>query len=174
MVNPSATVITVIAVAFTLLIGAMVYGSMQTQLSTSDVWENDSITNESKNFASNNTMYSVGNGPLARITGFYEFPNQSSSFAWSEVSDCGGNAGYAVNIENSSIKICTNGTGGWPNMTTGTKYYSYVFYGGTGYEAFEKISTQTYSGFKLGSLIPFILFAIAIIAIILGAFAIRS
>lgn len=46
-------------------------------------------------------------------------------------------------------------------------------YTGNASEAINKTTQQTYSGFKLGSLIPFILFATLIILVILSAFAFR-
>ena len=36
--------------------------------------------------------------------------------------------------------------------------------------AINKTATQTYNGFNLGSMIPYILFAVAIIVILVGAF----
>ena len=41
-------------------------------------------------------------------------------------------------------------------------------------ETYEKVTTGTWSGFKLGSMLPFIYIATAVVGVILGAFGISA
>jgi len=74
------------------------------------------------------------------------------------------NYGYA--IDHSRIWIGDNEDGAL-NIT-------YVAYKGSGYESFVKVYQQTTSGQKLGSMVPYVLIALTIVTVIIGAFGISK
>ena len=51
---------------------------------------------------------------------------------------------------------------------------SYTAYTGSGYETFEKTRTGTWGGFKLASLLPYIIAAVVVLGVLLGAFVARG
>lgn len=50
-------------------------------------------------------------------------------------------------------------------------YMNYTAYAGTSYNTFNSIRGQTYTGYNMAGLLPFIYIAIAIIVAVMGAFA---
>jgi len=66
------------------------------------------------------------------------------------------------------------------NVSSGTTgsdikaYADYTAYSGEGYSEWTRTYTGTFSGMKLGSLLPFIYIAIAVIGVILGAFGVTA
>lgn len=73
---------------------------------------------------------------------------------------------WANQIDLSRIHIGTDGHG-MVNVT-------YTAYSGSGYESFTKVYDQTLTGQKLGSLFPYILIALAVVTVIIGAFGVTK
>lgn len=114
-----------------------------------DVSKN-TITNESINFAANNTCYSTARGPLTDVTACYDDAAHTNTYNSTE-----GKPGSYDECEDRGIKILTNGTTGYDNMTTGTHYCDYTFHKPTGLGG-------TITGFMVA------IFALAVILIWLG------
>jgi len=51
-------------------------------------------------------------------------------------------------------------------------YLNYTPYSKDGYSQFSKVTKQTYNGFNLGALLPYILIAMAVVGIIVGLLAV--
>ena len=51
---------------------------------------------------------------------------------------------------------------------------SYTKYDQGGYESYEKVRTGTWGGFKLASLLPYIIIAMIVLGILLGAFVMKG
>lgn len=83
----------------------------------------NTITNESINFAVNNTCYSTARGPMYDVTACYDDAANTNTYNATE-----GLPGSYDECEDRGIKILTNGTGGFDNMTTGVHYCDYTFY----------------------------------------------
>ena len=50
---------------------------------------------------------------------------------------------------------------------------TYTAYKGSGYDAFDKMNDQSYAGFKLASLLPFVVIAMVTIVLVIGALVLR-
>lgn len=87
----------------------------------------NTISNESINFAANNTCYSTARGPMSDVTACYDDAAHTNTYNATE-----GRPGSYDECEDRGIKILTNGTTGFDNMTTGTHYCDYTFYKPTG------------------------------------------
>ena len=62
-----------------------------------------------------------------------------------------------------------------PTVGTDIKaYIDYTAYSGEGYDEWTKTYSGTFSGFKLGALLPFVYIAIAVIGVILAAFGVTA
>ena len=83
-----------------------------------------------------------------------------------------------------SADVTIDYNGGWEvaevtvsSTTTGSDikvYADYTAYAGSGWETFGRVRTGTWSGFKLASLLPFVIIAMTVIGVLVGAFAIRG
>jgi len=72
---------------------------------------------EDINFVANNIYYNPDNTPVVILNGVYDDSGCSNAFPVSR---------YAI-ATNSSIRLYTNGTGAWPNITTGHHYADYDY-----------------------------------------------
>jgi len=109
--------ITFITVAIVLSIGATILLSIQTTQYIST-----SISNESRDFASSDTYYDLqGSGCCAvgytTCSAMYDDADHTNTYLNTSQYTC----------SDTQIKIYVNGTGGYPNMTTGTHYYDYGY-----------------------------------------------
>jgi len=62
------------------------------------------------------------------------------------------------------------------SSTTGSDikvYANYTAYTGSGWESFQKVRTGTWGGFKLASMLPYIIIAMIVLSVLLGAFTFR-
>lgn len=55
------------------------------------------------------------------------------------------------------------------HVTQGDIKATYTAYKGDGYDAFDKMNTQSYAGFKLASILPFVVIAMVVITVVIGA-----
>lgn len=58
-------------------------------------------------------------------------------------------------------------------VPSGSILATYTAYTGDGYTAFEKMNTQTFTGFKLGSLLPFVVISMVVLALVITGVALR-
>ena len=82
----------------------------------------NSVSNASYNFAVNNTCYSTNRGPVTDVTAMYDDAAHTNTYGTDRYTEC----------EGRGVKVYTNGTGGFDNMTTGTHYFDYTIYKPTG------------------------------------------
>lgn len=166
MNGPASVVITVVFIAMLLVVGLIVYGTFQDQARTQAIFEIKVTANETLN----STNGALAHVPAAMATDHTPVKDtsftvyiQNASYSKPLVL----NTGYTVTDIDAGINIIDTTQNGSDKSVVAT----YTYYGGTAQNAIEKVGTQTYAGFNLGSVIPLILFAVAIIGIIGYAFA---
>lgn len=147
-------VVSVILVAFGLLMGVMIFGNIHSRTRVLEVWEQPSV-NDTLALV-NNTWVAVTNTPI----------NTDETVTVTNTSLTVNTGNYSTNTTH--IRLLAVGE----NYDDGNYDVSYTYYGGDAYDQLEATADQTYSGYQLGSLIPYILFAVAIIVVLLKAFAI--
>ena len=138
----NATTITFIVL---ICIGVIIFGALVDYAAYYTDPTKATLENESITFAANNTCVALKNGPISSIDACYDDDVHTNTF---------GSDRYAI-CDASRIKVYTNGTTAWPNMTTGTFYCDYTKYKPTGLGA-------TIVGFMVA------IFALAVILIWLG------
>lgn len=165
MNNPTGVILTVVVFAFVLVTGIIAYGYVQDVARTQSSFEvivsaNETLNSTNGALATVPAVMTVDNTPLkdASLTVYIE--NASDSFLLTQ------GTGYTVTDIDSGINIIDETQNGSDKSVVAT----YTYYGGTAQESIEKVGNQTYAGFNLGSVIPLILFAVAIISIIAYAF----
>jgi len=141
-----------------LSIGSQIVG----EIKTSDSMTTISTTNESVNFAANDTYYTLSNQPLKSVDAIYNDTGHTYTYPTSYYTARTGNDG--------AVKIYTNGTAeGDYNITTGTHYVDY-----TSYDVAYNISENTQEGLDdLGGWMPTIALVVAatiVIGIIIHQF----
>lgn len=134
---------------------AVFHGMQDAGQSTWEVAYNESIT-----FASNTTYTAVGNAPIVEDNGVV-IRNYTHTFPASATSVNSVEANYSFTSE--GVLMRTNET-----FTLGTYNVSYTGHGGNGWSSFESIRDRTYSGYQLGSLLPYVIVAVLVIGALLG------
>jgi len=135
-----------LSIPIVLLIFVSIFNGMS--ISADNQWEVDYV-NESMTFTLN-TSTSLANTPIDSIT---SIDNQTGTMST-----------YSYNADTGIItQTGTDGAGGSYNV-------SYAGHGGDGWDAFEDIESGTWSGYALGSQLPFIIIAIMVLGILIGAF----
>ena len=76
------------------------------------------------------------------------------------------------NVTYSPFDPCTISIGS--HITTGTIKVCYTAYKGEGYTSFTKIREGTWGGYKLASLLPYIVIAMVVLGLLIGAFVIKG
>jgi hypothetical protein len=151
MADVFKTVLPALVIPLLLIVMVSVY--MQSTDSTSFVWEN-TVTNESAGTADGDeTVTSANHCKPASVTAVY---NGTDACA---LATC-----YTVTY--TPLGTCDV----WTNATAGSILISYTGYTGDGYSAFDKMNDSAYSGFKLGSVLPYVIIAMAVLGIIVMAF----
>jgi hypothetical protein len=92
-----------------------VSGTILTQMKVTE-YNTTAVTNESHNFAANYTAYASDNSPILSISDMYDDASHTNTYA---------STFYGFN--STGVYVLTNGTGGYPNMTTGTHYFDYTY-----------------------------------------------
>jgi len=163
MANIAVTISTILVVAMMLIIGATVFSQFHSDQRTDSDYELN-IVKEPIALTSNNTVH---------------YPVKYDS---TYVLACNGTAltrgtNYSVNFDNGLITFI-----GANNNTKGSCATSasvlgvnatYTYYGGSAFNSIEKVGTQTFNAFQLGSLLPYVLAAVALIGILIAGFAVR-
>lgn len=103
-------------------IGVIIFGSLIDYAAYYTDSAKNSISNESVTFAANNTCVALKNGPVSTISACYDDAAHTNTFGSDRSAVC----------DATRIKVYTNGTTAWPNMTTGTIYCDYTKYKPTG------------------------------------------
>lgn len=165
----TAGIVGVILAGLILLIGVLVYGSVNTAL--------DDVTNTTSTFlryATNETLDT--NGPGANVVQLNVTNNVplsrsglaiaygSNSTTWVALTQSGVNNYSIIDVANGTISIGGVGTG---NDTV----INYTYFSGDAYGAYGSTNSQVYNGFDLGSVIPLVLFASLVIGLLVAAFA---
>lgn len=136
-----------------LLLVIMVSVYMQTSDSTANVFE-VAIVNESLGTGETTSYYTDEHCKDAGITAVH---NGSDT--------CAAATCYNVTYQPLGTANVTNGPG-----VSGAMLVSYTSYSGEGYNAFDKIGDQTYSGFELASILPYVIIAMALLGLLIAAF----
>jgi len=158
-------VISVIMIAFVLTVGLIAYSMFHDSARTQSAFEISVAANETLNstngaLATVPAAMSTDNTPVKDASFTVYIENASASFLLTQ------GTGYTITDIDAGINIIDELNNGSDKSVVAV----YTYYGGTGQNAIEKVGTQTYAGFNLGSVIPLILFAVAIISIIAYAF----
>ena len=104
----------VVIIVVTILVAAF-SGNILQSVQTSQ-YKSTITTNESIDFADNNTYYSAVGNPITSITAIYDDAAHTNTYLPEQYT-------YST----TQIKVYTNGTLDFPNMTTGVKYVDYVW-----------------------------------------------
>jgi len=151
----SKMVMTIVGAAAMLLIGVWVV-SLVSSAASLPVFN---VANESYNFTANVTAHVPDNPTFINITALY-----NSSALTTAIKTGTGAGNWSWNA--SGIYIISNGTGAWPNITTGTAgstyYYAYTYQVPSSNTTFGSVSGVVWSSFQL----------LAVVLIVVAAFAI--
>jgi len=79
---------------------------------------NPNISCEDINFVDNDTWYQTANNPLVVVNNIYDDSDCTNAFPTDR---------WTYLTSNYSVKLYTNGTTGWPNITTGNHYVNYDY-----------------------------------------------
>jgi len=79
--------------------------------------------------------------------------------------------GTSYNVTYQPLGTCTIDVG--LEATAGSILVNYTSYSGDGYTAFDKMNTQTYAGFKLATILPYVILSMVILAIVIGGLTFR-
>lgn len=124
-------------------------------IKTDDRVDSVTVTNESINFVANNTYYAFDYSPMSSFTALYADAANTNAYDTTLYS-------YETGT-GARIRIYTNGTGGYPNMTTGIAYATY-----TSRELQYNITESTQGALEnFGDWLPTILLVVAS-SIVLG------
>lgn len=161
MDSNAGMVVSVIMIAFVLTVGVIAYGTFHDAARTQSAFEINVIANETLNstngaLATVPAIMSTDNTPVKDASFTVYIENASASFLLTQ------GTGYTITDIDTGINIIDETNNGSDKSVVAV----YTYYGGTGQESIEKVGTQTYAGFNLGSIMPLLLFAVAIISII--------
>ena len=153
MVDVEKTIIPVLVIPLLLLIMVAVY--MNAADNTKFVFE-QTVTNE--------TTGETADGANS-FSSKYDCKEDSLTAVTNGTMTCGTNC-YNVTYVNQGRAPCTFQT----NATTGAILISYTAYKGDSYTAFEKVDNMALQGFKMSSLLPYVVIAMTILVVIVGTF----
>jgi hypothetical protein len=153
------TIIPALVIPLLLIIATAVY--METTDTTSFVFE-ETVTNESTGVTGDKTAKTADSAYDCKDDSVTAVYNGSTLMT----------AATQYNVTYVPLGVCTVSFGGAgaANITAGAINMSYTAYKGDGYTAFEKVNTGSYNGFKLASLLPYIVIAMIILVVIVGSF----
>lgn len=143
-------VMALLGVPFILLISVSVFSGLALYSIPSDM-ETD-VTNETFSATGESSLYDCKEGTL-----------ENCWTAGGLDEDCSTNCTVAYDNFNKCVLTIASGTPTPVNC-------SYTSYQGDSWDSYSKVYTQTISGQKLGSTIPYILIAISVITVLIGAF----
>jgi hypothetical protein len=121
----------------------------------------------------NETLGTISSSPITFSTAYPSKVDSLTAYAKNITSGAtvsiSTSVDYKSGLEPAAVTITS--------ATTGTDikaYANYTAYAKEGYSSYTKTYTGTFSGFNLGALLPFILIAVTIVGIIVGALAWKS
>jgi len=148
-------VITIVTVPMLIIIGLIIFGNFATV--TNQTFEED-YTNET--FSANGGDSIVADHPPV-VNDTYNLYNDSAhSTELTEGSDY-----YLVDLENGTFSLDSGLT------TGGNVYLEYTGHGGEGWTQAQDVKNTSYSGFNLASVLPIVIAGVAVLGIVIGAFA---
>jgi len=148
-------VLTIVTVPMLIIIGLLIFGNFASV--TNQTFEVD-VANESISANGGDTI-TVASPPVVNDT--YNLYNDSGhTTELTEGSD------YTVNsLEEGKFDLDAG------LSTSGTVYVEYTGHGGDGWEQAESVKNTSYSGFNLASVLPIVIAGVAVLGIVIGAFA---
>ena len=148
-IAPIAIILVISAIIIS--IGTQILGEVK----TSDTISTTTVTNESQNFAANNTYYAFDTQPVKSVKAMYYFSNTTFIIPSTYYAYTTGNA--------AEIKIYTNSSvAGYPNITATTYYFDY-----TTYDIAYNITEKGQEGLEsLGDWLPTIALVVAAVIVI--------
>jgi len=158
MVDISKSVVPALVVPLLLIISVAVY--MSTTDSTSFAFETAVVAEATGDSASGAEVvtYTVSHCKDDSVT---EVSNTTIALT---VSD-----DYNVTYTPLGVATITVGEG----VPGGAILVTYTAYKGDGYTSFDKMNTQTYAGFKLATILPYVILSMVILAIVIGGLTFR-
>jgi hypothetical protein len=109
MANAIAYIVTVLAcvIAVWFVLTAVIYPN-----------SSPTVPCEKVNFVANNTYYNTAESPIVVVHGIYDDDVCTNAFPV---------ARWSMAANESSLRLYTNGTTAWPNITTGNHYVNYDY-----------------------------------------------
>lgn len=148
-------VLMVVIIPLLLIISLTIYGNFDD--ATQSTWEVD-VTNESHTESGvlvSNT-FTLDKPPL--VNGSLELYNASDK------TDQLADTSYdVVDYETGEVNVTVD--------TSQSVYAYYTGHGGSGYDTATSVNSNAYSGFDLASILPLVIAGVAILSIVIGAFA---
>lgn len=146
-------ILLIVVVPLVLIISLFIYSNFQQ--ATLSTWEQD-VNNESVTGISAPQNVTLDQPPV--VEGSLTVYNQSDKTDQLTSSE------YKVySYEDGKVEISTN--------VDGDAYFYYKGHGGSGFSSQEQVNSSAYSGFSLAGIIPLVLAGIAILMVVIGAFA---
>jgi len=148
-------ILMIVLVPLILLISVTIYGSFQD--ATMNTWQVD-VTNESHTESGvlvANT-FTLDQPPLVNES--LELYNQSD-----KTEQLADTSYEVVDLETGEVNVTVD--------TQQSVYAYYTGHGGSGYQTSTSVNANAYSGFDLASILPLVLAGVAILSIVIGAFA---
>ncbi|MHA1302750.1 MAG: hypothetical protein ACTSPI_03500 [Candidatus Heimdallarchaeaceae archaeon] len=155
MADVQKTLMPVLIVPLVLVLLVTVFSS--TQDATVYSWEN-TITNESTGLTGDGTSQTATSDRHCKVDSVTSAYNGTTLMT--AVTD--------YNVTYSNLGVCTINT----SVDAGAVVMTYTGLNGSGYTAFDNIGTQTYSGFKLASILPYVIVAMMVLGLVITAFKI--
>lgn len=156
MADVTSSIIPVLIIPLLLIISVAVYTN--TAENSAFVFEN-TITNESSGV--------TGNCAAQTWTSDRDCEQDSVTAVYNGTHPANVTTNYNVTYQ--PLGTCNFTT----NVCLGAVSFTYTGMNGTGYTAFDKVNTNTFSGYKLASVLPYTVIAMAVLAIVVGALVIR-
>lgn len=124
---------------------------------------------EDVNFAANNTAYALAHPHGTTVTGIYNDTSHHCALPSTRWVNGDGTVLIYTNSTVGSTATCPNDATSTGNYTTGNWYVTYTHQNDNANTTAANVASNTSNGFNLGALLPFVLIAVVLIGVILGA-----
>ena len=158
MVDVEKAIIPVLVIPLLLIIMVAVF--MSSTEDTRFTFEN-TVTNESTG--------ETADGDNA-FSSAYDCKEDSVTAVYNGSSNCATPACYNVTYVDEGTAPCTFVS----KATAGAIKISYTAYKDEGYDAFEKVNNLAFQGFNLSSILPFVVVAMTVLGVVIGALVIKA
>jgi len=150
MADVQKTLVPILIIPLVLLIIVTVFST--TQDATIYTWET-TVTNESTGLTGSGESQTADSAEHCKVDSVTSAYNGSQLMTVST----------DYNVSYPKLGVCTITT----NVGAGAVVWTYTGYNGSGYTAFDNISDQSYSGFKLASILPYVIVAMMVLGLVI-------